>query len=275
MQYKLIVVDMDGTLLNTNHEVSKETKETLAKAMDKGIKVAIATGRIYTSARFYANLLGLSTPIIACNGAIIKDEEKSEIIFCDAMRKEDVLAIVNICKENDIYFHFYDHEKFYVEKARYNSLGFQDWDFRESLEEQVELILLEDAINYLEENNLDVLKISIMDEDMEKLERTKEDIAKIHTIEIDKSWYNNIEAMNKDVSKGKGIEALGKKLGIRKEEIIAFGDNYNDLSMKDYVKTFVAMENGVEYVKEKADYITDTNDENGVAKGIKKFVLGE
>lgn len=75
--------------------------------------------------------------------------------------------------------------------------------------------------------------------------------------------------------RAKVLKLWGKKLGIRKEEIIAFGDNYNNLSMKDYVKTFVAMENGVEYVKEKADYITDTNDENGVAKGIKKFVLGE
>jgi len=275
MQYKLIVVDMDGTLLNTNHEVSKETRETLAKAMEKGVKVGIATGRIYPSARYYGNLLGLSTPIIACNGAIVKDEEKGEIIFSDAMQKDDVIKIINICKENDIYFHFYDHDRFYIERERYNSLDFQDWTFKESMEDQVGIIQLEDASSYVEKNNIDVLKITILDEDMDKLENIKKQIAQISTIEIDKSWYNNMEIMNKEVSKGKGIEALAKKLGIEKDEIIAFGDNYNDLSMKDYVKTFVAMENGVDNVKEKADYVTASNDENGVAKGIKKFVLTE
>lgn len=275
MQYKLIVVDMDGTLLNTNHEVSKETRETLAKAMEKGVKVGIATGRIYPSARYYGNLLGLSTPIIACNGAIVKDEEKGEIIFSDTMQKDDVIKIINICKENNIYFHFYDHDRFYIERERYNSLDFQDWTFKESMEDQVGITQLEDAIGYVEKNNIDVLKITILDEDMDKLENIRNQISQISTIEIDKSWYNNMEIMNKEVSKGKGIEALAKKLGIEKDEIIAFGDNYNDLSMKDYVKTFVAMENGVDSVKEKADYVTASNDENGVAKGIKKFVLAE
>lgn len=273
MQYKLIVVDMDGTLLNTKHQVSKETRETLAKAMEQGVKVGIATGRIYPSARYYGNLLGLSTPIIACNGAIVKDEEKGEIIFSDAMQKDDVIKIINICKKHDIYFHFYDHDRFYIEREKYNSFDFQDWTFKESMEDQVGITQLEDAISYVEKNNIDVLKITILDEDMNKLENIKKQISQISTIEIAKSWYNNMEIMNKEVSKGKGIEALAKKLGIEKDEIIAFGDNYNDLSMKDYVKTFVAMENGVDSVKEKADYVTASNDKNGVAKGIKKFVL--
>ena len=94
------------------------------------------------------------------------------------------------------------------------------------------------------------------------------------TVEMARSWHN-MEIMNKDVSKGKAIEALGKRYNLKKEEIIAFGDNFNDVSMLDYAGTFVAMENAVDYLKERADYITATNDDNGVAKGIRKIVFNE
>ena len=92
------------------------------------------------------------------------------------------------------------------------------------------------------------------------------------TIEVDKSWHNNLEVMNKGVSKGKAIQQLGEILGVAKQDIIAFGDNYNDLSMKDYSGAFVAMGNSDEAIKEAATFVTTSNDENGVAEGIKKYV---
>lgn len=275
MKYKLIVIDMDGTLLNDKHDVSLENKIAIKEAIDRGIKVAIATGRIFTSARFYANLIESNAPIIACNGAIIRNHQKDEVIYSNTMQKEDAIAVIKICKEMDIYFHFYDQENFYLEEIKYSSLKYQDWNEKQRKEEQVKIIKLQDAVEYLQQNDVGVLKICIIDDQIEKLEKVKEKIAQFNSVEINKSWYNNIEVMNKGVSKGKGIEGLSRILGIHKQEIIAFGDNYNDLSMKDYVHTFVAMGNGEDYVKQQADYITESNNESGVAKGIRKIVFNQ
>ncbi|SET32426.1 hypothetical protein SAMN05660297_02013 [Natronincola peptidivorans] len=275
MEYKLIVVDMDGTLLNSKHEISLENKKTLKEAIDKGIYIAIATGRIYTSARFYGKLLGIATPIIACNGGLIRDLYTNEIIYHNPMTKEDVIAIAEICKAHDIYFHFYDQEVFYIEELKHSSLRYHQWNLLQKEEDRINIVHLQDAIRFLKNTDIDVLKVLIIDEDSNKLERVKKIIAQMNSIQIDKSWHNNIEIMNKDVSKGKAIEALAKKLGIKKNEIIAFGDNYNDLSMKDYVETFVAMGNGEDYVLQQSDYITAANDEDGVAEGIKRIVFQE
>ncbi|MCC5910266.1 MAG: HAD family phosphatase [Clostridiaceae bacterium] len=273
MRYKLIVLDMDGTLLNSKHEISPKNKKILKEAMNQEVKIAIATGRIFASAKFYAKLVGIKAPIIACNGALIKDYEKEEVIYSNAMKKEDVIAIVELCKKHDLYFKFYDENTFYVEELNSSSLQYQKWNLQQSKEDKINIVELGDAIDYLQNNDVDILKMSIINEDTEKLQDIRKYIEKISTIEINKSWYNNIEIMNKGVSKGKAIEGLRKILQVDEEEIIAFGDNYNDLSMKDYVGAFVSMENGEAYVREKANYITKSNDEDGVAEGIIKYVL--
>lgn len=266
---------MDGTLLNNHHDVSEENKRAIKEAINRGVEVAIATGRIFTSARYFAKLVGTATPIIACNGALIRDYHNDEVIYCNTMNKEDVLEIIKICKNHKIYFQFYDQENFYTEEIKHNSLKYYQWNLKQKEEDQISIIHLEDALKYLETNDVQILKLVVMDENLEKLEKVRKEIAQLDTIEIVSSWFNNIEIMNKDVSKGQAIEALGKILGIEKSEIIAFGDNYNDLSMKKYSETFVAMGNGEDYVLQQADYITDANDEDGVAKGIRRIVFEE
>ncbi|SDK70030.1 Cof-type HAD-IIB family hydrolase [Natronincola ferrireducens] len=275
MNYRLIVVDMDGTLLSNKHDISEENKRVLKEAMARGVKVAIATGRIYTSARFYAKILGIATPIIACNGAFIRDDDRDKVIYCNPMKQEDVIKIAKLCKDHEIYFQFYGQDKMYIEELKYSARKYYEWNLKQERENQIQIIRLDDTMTYLQENDIKVLKMIIMDEDLEKLAKVKKSIEEISSIEINKSWYDNIEIMNKGVSKGQAIKALGEILNISKEEIIAFGDNYNDLSMKDYVKTFVAMGNGEEYVKQQASYITADNDKDGVAEGIRRLVFGQ
>ena len=107
---------------------------------------------------------------------------------------------------------------------------------------------------------------------MDKLRRVREDLSKIEDIERTSSWYNNIEIMHKGANKGEALKALIKYLGIDREEVIAFGDNYNDLPMIELAGLGVVMGNADEAVKEKADYVTSTNMEDGVAKAIYKFL---
>ncbi|ABR49734.1 Cof-like hydrolase [Alkaliphilus metalliredigens QYMF] len=273
MGYQLIILDMDGTLLNSDKEVSEENKKALQNVKDMGMTVAIATGRIFTSARFYARMLGITAPIIACNGALIRDHQTNEVVYSNPIRLEDAIAIAKLCKEKGVYFHFYNQEQFYIEELGFSSLKYHDWNERQNESDRIHMEKMTNAVEFLTNNAIEVLKFVIMDEDPKKLKEIKEALDEMKTLETDKSWYNNLEVMNKGVSKGKAIKRLAEILQITQEKRIAFGDNYNDLSMKESVRTFVAMENGEEFVKERADYITASNDESGVAKGIKKYIL--
>lgn len=273
MKYKLIVLDMDGTLLNRNKEVTMENQIALKKAREKGIQVAIATGRVFSSARFYANMLGIDSPIIACNGALIKEAKSNEIIYANPIDKVDLLKSLEIFRRHQVYFHTYDENTIYVESLGFSSSIYNDWNENQSEENKIPIKKLENSYLYFKDNAIETLKIMAVDEDAEKMLQIKDELAEIYGIELNKSWYNNLEVMNKGVSKGKAIEMLSKIYGIKREEIISFGDHFNDLSMKNHSGTFVAMGNAEEDVKKEAHYITSSNDESGVAKGIEKFVL--
>lgn len=273
MDYKLIVLDMDGTLLNSNNQVSEANRKVLDMVIKKGIEVAIATGRIYTSARGFAEVLGIYTPIIACNGALIRNYSDLEVVYINPIAHEDIVRVIEICNRYNMYFHIYDVEDMYVEEERFDFLVNNYWKDKKRESEQVSIVKVKDMLGYINSTRIQALKFVLIDLEPERLSKIRRELETIASIHVDKSWYNNLEVMNKGVSKGAAIGRLGDILNIPKEKIIAFGDNFNDLSMKNYVGTFVAMANGEELVRERADYVTASNDEDGVAEGILKLVL--
>ncbi len=275
MNYDLIVLDMDGTLLNGESKVSDENRRVLELAVKKNVQIAIATGRIFTSARSYAELLGIYTPIIACNGGLIRNYSDLEILYKNSIAKADALEVIRICNQHKIYFHIYDADNLYVEEAKLSFLEEMYWKGRKRSDEAVSIVLAKEMESYLTNTEIEALKFVIVDEDPERLKLLRRELEAIPTVDVDKSWFNNLEVMNKGVSKGKAIARLAKQLNIPKDRIIAFGDNYNDISMKEAAGTFVAMGNAEEPVKQRADYITTTNNENGVAAGIMKLVFKE
>ncbi|KXZ39296.1 hypothetical protein SAMN05661008_00985 [Alkalithermobacter thermoalcaliphilus JW-YL-7 = DSM 7308] len=271
MNYKLIVTDMDGTLLNSKQTVSQRNKDALKKAQDMGIKVGIATGRIYTSAKYYAKLLGIQTPIIACNGAIIRDEVTGEEIYKNVLDKENSFEIINLCERYGVYYHFYDDKSFYCKRLGYSSLYYEKWNKTQPEENRVDIRVIKDGKEIINAN-VDPLKFLIIDEDINKLNDLMEELRQIPTLEVSKSWKNNIEVMNKGVCKGLALKRLSQYLDIKREEIIALGDNYNDLSMIEYAGMGVAMGNGEQIVKENSNYITKSNDEDGVAYALENLL---
>ncbi|SHJ90270.1 Cof-type HAD-IIB family hydrolase [Tepidibacter formicigenes] len=271
MRYKLIVTDMDGTLLSDHKEISEENKRALKKAQDMGINVAIATGRIYTSAKYYAKLLGLDTPIIACNGAIIREEKTGNTLYENVISIEDSLKVFDICNKYDIYYHFYNDNGFYCKELNHSSLAYSKWNESQPKEDRLNIQVVDNPLEIIK-NTDNILKFVIIDENLEKLDEVMNELKKIDTVEVSKSWYNNIEVMSKGVSKGLSVKRLGEYLGVKKEEIITFGDNFNDLSMIEYAGMGVAMGNAEEVVKKNADFVTASNKEDGVAKALKEIL---
>jgi len=271
--YKLVVSDMDGTLLNRKGMVSERNKRALKEILKKGVHVAIATGRIYTSAKVYAKYLGIVTPIIACNGAIVKDLHDDSIIYEKHIEPKDCFEVFDICRENQLYFHFYTADTFYTEKMEYSSLKYLEWNKTMNEKEQINIQIIDNPYELVSHFDERVYKIQINSDDMELLEKTRKNLEQIENFEISKSWFNNIEIMNRGVSKGNAVMHLAKSMGIKQEEVICFGDNENDISMLSYAGLGVAMGNAEELVKRSADHVTTSNDEDGVAEVIEKYIL--
>lgn len=271
--YKLVVSDMDGTLLNTKNKISENNKKALKELLDKNIHVAIATGRIYTSARVYAKYLDIVTPIIACNGAIVRNLEDDKIIYESHIAREDCLKVVDIAKKYNLYFQFYTADTFYTEKLSQSSLNYSEWNKTLKEEERINIQVIKDGYKHIKDSDEEIYKMQMISDDRNLLSQARKELEQIDSLEICKSWHNNIEIMNEGVSKGNAIKYLAKSLGIKQEEIVCFGDNENDISMIKYAGLGVAMENAEPFVKESADYITSTNDEDGVSEAIRKFVL--
>lgn len=273
MKYKLIAIDMDGTLLNNENEISNRNKEALHKAIEAGIYVVLSTGRILRSALYYSKSIELGNPIIACNGAVVSCGDENNILYENALELEAVEKLIQLAEENQIYYHFYDKDTFYS-----RTFGEKIAKYYESYEDnlkkqQINLKLLEEPLNILKEENPTIYKFVFIEDNRNKLLHFRETLNDIDGINISSSWYNNVEVMNTGVSKGEGLKQLCKELKIDNSQVVAIGDNENDISMFKVAGLAVAMENGEEIIKEFSHVVTDTNDKDGVAKAIEKYVL--
>lgn len=265
MDYKLIVTDMDGTLLGSNHEVTEENKKALKEALDKGIHVTVATGRMYSSAKSHISFLNSKVPIIACNGALIKDSITNEIIYSNHIDKEKSLKILDILEKYKVYYQYYSEDLLMCKKIDKDNKNLDK--VKKLISNGVDLVFVPNLTEFI--ISKDILKVVVIeDEDLSILDEIRKELSKIEGLEITKSWFNNIEIMATGSDKGSAVKTLAKYLDIDRESIIAFGDNYNDISMLEFAGIGVAMGNADEFVKSKADYITSINNEDGVAKAL-------
>lgn len=283
--YKMIILDLDGTLLNDYKQVSKENIDLIKRAYnEKGIISVIATGRPLKYANEICNLYGdcFANYIIACNGSIIKNTETGEYIHKVTFTNEEVLNLRNIfLEENADYMMLYTDEQAITEAK--NNKGVENSGVNAG-ENKTKVENIEDVIK----NNSNLVNLlCIIGGDVTVLEKIISKVNKLDEIETsvicsylyktEASTFESkyIDIMKTGCSKKNAIHILAEKLGIKQEEIIVMGDGGNDISMFECAGLKIAMENAEEFLKEKADFITASNNDNGVAKAIQKFIFNE
>ncbi len=273
MSYKLICTDMDGTLLNDNKEISLENRIAIKNAIDNGVVIVFCTGRLFTFAKYYAQGLGVNTPIIASNGAYIREQQSNNILYKCPLGVENSFKVVEILKKYNINPHFNSSDTVFTGKISFSSESYLKLNQSLSKEEQFKVEVVKDLEKMIFEYKEEILKCIAIDMNLDNIKIAKEEIFNLGGLVVESSFYNNFEVMNKEVSKGKAVKLLGDYYGIKKEEIICIGDNENDLSMINYAGLGVAMGNSIDSVKAQSDFISSTNNEDGVAQVIRKFVL--
>jgi Cof subfamily protein (haloacid dehalogenase superfamily) len=273
MDYKLVCIDMDGTLLSDKKTISDRNLRTIRLASEKGVRIAVCTGRIFISADFFSELLGVKSPVIASNGAYIREKDRDEIVYKATLGVEKCKKLLSVFRQFDIYPHYYTSDTVFTEKLVYSSSFYEEVNKTLPKDRQVKIVLVKDWNETFEKNEKEIFKGIGVDDDIEKIQKAKIALRGMVDFEVVSSRFDNFEVMNKGVSKGSSVKILADYYGINKEQIICIGDSENDLSMIKFAGLGVAMGNADEAVKEAAKYITESNNCDGVAKTIEKFVL--
>lgn len=289
--YKLIAVDLDGTMLNSYGIVTENTKNVIKNVINKGTDVIIASGRPIDSIKAIAKEIGSENYFIAGNGALVYDIKNDEVVYEKYMPKEKVLEIIKICEENSITYNVYTDETILATSLKYNVLYYHKENLKKEEDKKTNISIVKDMYDYVKNmNNAKFLKITICDDMKSVFNSILKKINKVKDVEVlDVSHmsrktitqgteeipieYYYTEITYKDVDKWNAIEFLAEKINIKREEIIAIGDNINDKKMIEESGLGIAMKGSTPYVTEVAKYITDTNNDEGVAKAIEKFCL--
>lgn len=270
---KMIGLDMDGTLLTTDKRVTAYTKQVLQKALAQGIEVVLSTGRSITGIpKEFLEMPGMKYAV-TINGARIIDLQKSEVIYENTLSMETALKLLDIVSEYDAIQEAFIDSVCYSTKAKLAHAN--DYFLHPSIAEYVlkSRTPVDDVKETVLEKKRSVDKVNGMFRTAEDKKSSYELLSKVPGVVVVSSLGNNWEINAEGTDKGNAMLRLGELLGIQREEIMACGDGMNDIAMLRAVGLGVAMENAEPEVKEAADYITASNDEDGVAKAIEKFAL--
>lgn len=263
MNYKLVALDMDGTTLNSKCDISEDTIKVLKECMDKGVKIVLASGREFFSLEKYVNIIGTKDYQITLNGAVIYDPLNKKRIMESIMNIDHYKEMLDKITEKGNAHLVFDSERYYCDKKIKNAL------ISKKLSD-IMGIPVNKVDNYLDIK--DPTKIMII-ELIESRLRSVQDFLKNDELKIMRTGEHALEIIHKDVSKGNALKHLSEIYKIRPEEIIAIGDSENDIEMIEFAGMGIAMGNAYDHVKEVSNYITTSNDENGVAEALKKFIL--
>ena len=269
MKYKMIALDLDGTLTNSKKEVSERNKEALKKAAEKGVKIVLASGRPLVGILPVAEMVDLKEIggyILAYNGSHIVDGRTGETIMQTTLPEEYYEDIVK-------YGSMYDD----VTIVTYNSKGavaLDDTNPYAILEAKINKVPLQKVTDLCSSLDGPVCKFLCVGEHshLREIEKQlKEKYGSKINVFFSETYF--LEICPPGIEKAASLSKLLDKLGLDREELIACGDGFNDITMIDFAGLGVAMENAQDALRSRADYITDTNDNDGVAEVIDKFIL--
>lgn len=269
MKYKLVCIDLDGTLLNSSKGISRENKKAINCLKENDIKVVISTGRMFNDAAYFEKVLKLNYPIIASNGAIIKDAH-GDCIYKSPIEKDIAKKLISILKKYHVKFNIHTENNIYcssllskyglnlymIKQLRFNGIKVKTFHINE-----------DKAWNDFIDSH-DVLKCIVYSHNKSNMKKVVEVLNDLEGINIFKAGNRGLEVNSCNASKGIGVNKVMEFYGFKKEEVVCIGDSENDISMMKEVGFPIAMGNAIEKVKKEAKYITDENDKNGVAKAI-------
>ena len=268
MIIKLIAIDIDGTLINSHHELTERTKEAITKAKEQGIKIVVATGRPYPGVANILKELGLEDKgdyVITYNGSLVQECDTKKAIVSHGLSYDNFIEIEALSRRLGSHLHSIDRENIYTANQHISPYTIHEASL-------TGMPLHYRAVDQMTAD-MEIVKMMMIDEPTildEVISKLPSWFTDKYTTTKSAPFY--LEVLNKQANKGIAVKELADYLGIKQEETMAIGDNENDLEMIEYAGMGVAMANAVPKLKAAANYETLSNDEDGVAVMIEKHL---
>lgn len=267
MAIKLVAIDLDDTLLDPQLQISGHCLEIIRQVQKKGVLVTLATGRMYRSALPYARLLQVDVPLITYQGALVKNSLSQEVLYNKPVPFAEAVEVMDFFHQAGVHYHCYFDDQLCMER-----LTADGQDYSELA--GVEPVLIKDLRSMAK--NRETLKILSVVHDKKLVAKLQEQLRERYSkkqLNITRSKPYYLEVMHPEATKGDALQVVADHYGIERDQVMALGDSYNDLAMIEWAGLGVAMGNARDEVKQAAAYVTHSNEEDGVAEALYKFVL--
>jgi len=272
MPLRLIALDLDGTAIDSRRAVRPSTRAALDEARGRGIEVVLVTGRHHVAAGPYHHELGLSSPAVCCNGAYLHDYGRGRAIVGDPLSKDQARRIVDAARAADLKLLVYSGDAMNFEREDDHLRGLIAWANTCPPSVRPVLRLVDDFERLIDEEEI-IWKVVVSHDDPGVVRAAVDGMRRTMDLAYEWSWSDRVDIARAGNSKGSRLLEWAEGQGYAASEIIAFGDHLNDLSMLEPVGVGVAMGNAEAEVKAVADWVTGSNDADGIAEALRRFVL--
>ena len=271
--YKLVAIDLDGTLVTDEKELTKKTIEVIKEISKQGVKVMISSGRAFYRLEKFIDALDLRKEnqcTICFNGGIIVENTTKELLYSQNLDAKEVEELIQLGKALRLPIMIYARDTHYVEAipevVRKNTKNLKGMNLK---------VVNFNQLNFNKPQNY-IYKVCFIDKP-EKIIEKREQISKemFEKYEITSSVPEYLEIVKKGIKKSEAIKVVMEKYNIKRDEVMAIGDGENDIEMLDFAGLGIAMENASDFVKEFANDVTTSNNHDGVANAIEKYILRE
>lgn len=268
MPVNLVALDLDDTLLDSGLRISPRCIQTIRAVKQKGVIVTIATGRMFKSALPYASQLGIDVPLITYQGAWIKNSGSGEVLYYCPVDRSYAQLIFDFFERCGVHYHSYFDDTLCMERVG------EEGQYYAQIA-GVQPVIVESLKSELETREpMKIMGITFNEKmllDMELCLKNRFG----RELYITRSKPDFLEVMNRQATKSNALQVIARHYGIDRTNVMAIGDSYNDVDMLEWAGLGVAMGNSHRDVKEAADFVTTSNEEEGVAEALTRFVLNQ
>lgn len=270
MNYQVLALDLDGTLLTPEKKILPASITALKNAREAGAKVVIVTGRHYVAIQPFYQALGLDTPAICCNGALLYDYQGNRVLASDPLQSEQANQLIDLLDSYNVHALMYADDAMIYQEATGHIIRTENWG-RSLPESQRPVFRKVSSLRKAAHEVDSIWKFALTDTDIVKLQSFTEIVERELGITCEWSWHDQVDVAQTGNSKGKRLAQWVESQGLSMSQVIAFGDNYNDLSMLESAGLGVAMGNAADKIKESADLVIGNNTESGIADVVNKY----
>lgn len=270
MMYRMVVTDLDGTLLNSQKQVSDGNAQAIMRLKDDETVFVMATGRSDVMTRAYTKQLKNADIVIGCDGAVIRNVRTGEILYENHLSSETCHKTFKICEKYGLQYYVFAKDELVSDDPKNERfLIHQKFNQTVEKEEQIPMQVVDDLKEYVKDHI--VYKIVVSHNDTHYLDKVAEVVKKETDADAIRSGKRVLAVKARGVSKAEAVKKLAQKLDISMDEVIAFGDEVNDIEMLKLAGLGIAMENADDAVKQAADKIAGNNDQDGVGKELEQI----